>query len=331
LAQAILAQGSSRKPCLLRPAARPSPRPCLLAMACYDSYGILFKLHHRLLHKLSAEVGLPCQGVSQAARILRKNGKLSSNMTKRIVGLDTAFHIIRHLTQEKAVDFFIKVEKDVCFTSGGDSCHGNPDGGCARGGTVDSRPVQQRRMKKDEEELVASPTSACPTEEALTDNEQEEGSTSPPTAAAMTPATAASSLAAATSPAVAIPASVGDPIAAGPAHSAALCPGALRDRAKNELDQVIDPYLHKVACMRSLMERLPRDARLEKEDEVNELEALIRTMAKRAFGDITQSLGLCSHASDHLHQHISIKLAGINKRGMPVQHSKSKYRKKKGL
>jgi len=175
-------------------------------MACYDSYGILFKLHHRLLHKLSAEVGLPCQGVSQAARILRKNGKLSSNMTKRIVGLDTAFHIIRHLTQEKAVDFFIKVEKDVCYTSGGDTSHGNPDGGSAGGGTVDSKPVQQRRKKKDEEELVASPTSACPTEEALTDNEQEEGSTSPPTAAAMTPATAASSLAAATSPAVAIPA-----------------------------------------------------------------------------------------------------------------------------
>mmetsp|Transcript_78496 Transcript_78496/g.243796 ORF Transcript_78496/g.243796 Transcript_78496/m.243796 type:complete len:275 (+) Transcript_78496:107-931(+) len=105
----------------------------------------------------------------------------------------------------------------------------------------------------------------------------------------------------------------------------------LRDRAKHEIDQLVDPYFQQVASMRSLMERLPRVERLEKEDEVNELEAHLRTFAKRAFSDVTQCLGLCDRSSDHLRQHISMKLAGINKRGMPLQHSKSKFRKKKGL
>eukprot|EP00401_Gymnodinium_catenatum_P065632 CAMPEP_0117551710 /NCGR_PEP_ID=MMETSP0784-20121206/49329_1 /TAXON_ID=39447 /ORGANISM="" /LENGTH=365 /DNA_ID=CAMNT_0005348753 /DNA_START=77 /DNA_END=1171 /DNA_ORIENTATION=+ len=68
-------------------------------------------LHRRLLVKLSSELHMPIQGLSQAARLLQ--GRLSSTSRRRLRELDAAYGIVRHITEERSNYFCDKVSSEL--------------------------------------------------------------------------------------------------------------------------------------------------------------------------------------------------------------------------
>ena len=66
---------------------------------------LVFDLHLHLNTMLSDAVGNEFQGTSQAARYLKRRGKLAPVLAKKIERLDIAYHVVRHLTAASAQAF----------------------------------------------------------------------------------------------------------------------------------------------------------------------------------------------------------------------------------
>ena len=70
-----------------------------------DAFLLVCELHNLLLRELSSEAGRQFQGLQQAARFYRCQKKLCNNMTKKLVNIDVAFNVMRHLTKPGLQEF----------------------------------------------------------------------------------------------------------------------------------------------------------------------------------------------------------------------------------
>ena len=75
-----------------------------------DCMAVLGPLHGHVLRKLAADTGVDFMGLEQAARFCRKAGYIDNRISKKIVALDTAFNVVRHLHAARASRFIAEVE-----------------------------------------------------------------------------------------------------------------------------------------------------------------------------------------------------------------------------
>ena len=66
---------------------------------------LILALHGRLLRALAVEVGQHFQGLAQAARSLKRAGRLSPATASKLTKVDTAFNLVRHVTAVSAGRF----------------------------------------------------------------------------------------------------------------------------------------------------------------------------------------------------------------------------------
>ena len=78
---------------------------------------IIFELHGSLLRMMSLSSGVHYQGIAQAARQLRARGKLCRRTTKKLIELDYAYNITRHITEISAQAFVKKVSSQLSVSS----------------------------------------------------------------------------------------------------------------------------------------------------------------------------------------------------------------------
>ena len=65
----------------------------------YSAELLLFELSGRILRELSDRAGMHFQGISQGARFLKNSGQLSCRTASRLIKIDHAHHLMRHLTK----------------------------------------------------------------------------------------------------------------------------------------------------------------------------------------------------------------------------------------
>ena len=77
---------------------------------------LLFGLHGQLLRSLSASAGVHFQGISQAARSLRRRGVIRNQMANKLAKIDYAYNLVRHITEISVSDFCKSLEKELSTT-----------------------------------------------------------------------------------------------------------------------------------------------------------------------------------------------------------------------
>jgi hypothetical protein len=66
---------------------------------------LVSELHGAALRHMSAELGVHVQGLAQAARLARQAGWVSNSLAKKLIQLDTAYNVCRHITKPYAAQF----------------------------------------------------------------------------------------------------------------------------------------------------------------------------------------------------------------------------------
>jgi hypothetical protein len=66
---------------------------------------LVAELHGMALRQMSEVLGVHCQGLSQASRMARHRGLIANGTAKRLVHLDSAHNVLRHITRPFANDF----------------------------------------------------------------------------------------------------------------------------------------------------------------------------------------------------------------------------------
>ena len=74
---------------------------------------LLFHLHGCLLRLLSKRAGTHFQGVSQASRLMRNRGLIKNRTANKLVKLDHAFNVLRHITEVSASDLLSSLEQEI--------------------------------------------------------------------------------------------------------------------------------------------------------------------------------------------------------------------------
>ena len=67
-------------------------------MSASSSELLVLELHGRLLRSLAVEAGQHFQGLAQAARFLKRSGRISPVTTNKLLKLDAAYNLVRHIT-----------------------------------------------------------------------------------------------------------------------------------------------------------------------------------------------------------------------------------------
>ena len=67
-------------------------------MYASSSEMLILELHGRLLRTVAIEVGQHFQGLAQAARVLKRTGRISSATANKLLKLDNAYNLVRHIT-----------------------------------------------------------------------------------------------------------------------------------------------------------------------------------------------------------------------------------------
>ena len=78
---------------------------------------LIFDLHGQLLRLLAERTGLHFQGLSQVSRRLRATGWITLPVARKLVMIDHAFNLIRHITGASLLDFTEHVDQ-VLINSG---------------------------------------------------------------------------------------------------------------------------------------------------------------------------------------------------------------------
>ena len=60
---------------------------------------LIYDLHGQLLRTLAFEMKAHYQGIAQAARMCKRQGRISAAVANKLVKLDFAYHLIRHVTE----------------------------------------------------------------------------------------------------------------------------------------------------------------------------------------------------------------------------------------
>ena len=82
----------------------------------YSAELLLFELSGRILRELSDRAGMHFQGISQGARFLKNSGQLSCRTASRLIKIDHAHHLMRHLTKASIDNTFDLLVSEI--TSG---------------------------------------------------------------------------------------------------------------------------------------------------------------------------------------------------------------------
>ena len=67
-------------------------------MNASSSEVLILELHGRLLRTFAVEAGQHFQGLAQAARFLKRSGRISAATANKLLKLDFAFNLVRHIT-----------------------------------------------------------------------------------------------------------------------------------------------------------------------------------------------------------------------------------------
>ena len=85
------------------------------SLGSFDEHpeALLASVHGHCLRALSDSAGKPFVGLSMAARGCWKDGSISNRMYKKVVRVDTAFAIVRHLTTQRVQQFMVDLGNEL--------------------------------------------------------------------------------------------------------------------------------------------------------------------------------------------------------------------------
>ena len=70
--------------------------------SCPDGYSLVCGLHGHSLRRLVCSTGTDFKGLQQAARQCRRRGLISSRIAKKLIALEAAFNVLRHVNSVRA-------------------------------------------------------------------------------------------------------------------------------------------------------------------------------------------------------------------------------------
>ena len=70
---------------------------------------VIFGCHGQLLRTMAAHAGVHFEGISTVARRLR----LPQRLKRRVLQLDAAYHLVRHITQQSADQLVAELHKEL--------------------------------------------------------------------------------------------------------------------------------------------------------------------------------------------------------------------------
>ncbi len=73
----------------------------------------MYGLRDQILLEISDRTGRHFQGLQQAARVCQATGQLSGPIVKKLLSLDEAYNLIRHITTVSSAEFLEKVKEDL--------------------------------------------------------------------------------------------------------------------------------------------------------------------------------------------------------------------------
>ena len=78
---------------------------------------LILELHGRLLRTFAVEVGQHFQGLAQSARFLKRSGRISAATANKLLKLDSAFNLVRHITAISVCRFEADLVSELLNTS----------------------------------------------------------------------------------------------------------------------------------------------------------------------------------------------------------------------
>ena len=78
-----------------------------------DYHALLADCRVRAWRELAASIGMQTEGLSQAARIAKRAGTISSGMCREMVNLDVSFHFSKHVSRQNNMDFLRRLAADM--------------------------------------------------------------------------------------------------------------------------------------------------------------------------------------------------------------------------
>ena len=78
---------------------------------------LILQLHGRLLRIFAVEAGQHFQGLAQAARFLKRSGRISAATANKLLKLDSAFNLVRHITAISVGRFEAHLVSELLQTS----------------------------------------------------------------------------------------------------------------------------------------------------------------------------------------------------------------------
>eukprot|EP00971_Amphidinium_carterae_P067197 1330281-Amphidinium_carterae.1 len=81
-----------------------------------DSFAIISQLHGALLRAAASHSGSHFQGLGQVAR--RRDLQLSTRIRRKLLAIDGAFNICRHITEISARDVYIEFLQELARDQG---------------------------------------------------------------------------------------------------------------------------------------------------------------------------------------------------------------------
>ena len=78
---------------------------------------LLLPAHGELMRLLANHCDVHFQGLAQAARFARKSGFINNATAKKLVKLDDAYNLIRHITAPGAIHAYSRIPVAVCSTA----------------------------------------------------------------------------------------------------------------------------------------------------------------------------------------------------------------------
>ena len=78
---------------------------------------LILELHGRLLRTFAVEVGQHFQGLAQSARFLKRSGRISAATANKLLKLDSAFNLVRHITAISVSRFEADLVSELLNTS----------------------------------------------------------------------------------------------------------------------------------------------------------------------------------------------------------------------
>ena len=86
---------------------------------------LVFTLHGALVRAAARHEECHFEGLGEAARKLWRNGRIGGALKKKLLAVETAYNVTRHITQASARDLEAQVAN--CLAVVGDDCQAWPD------------------------------------------------------------------------------------------------------------------------------------------------------------------------------------------------------------